>query len=193
MATYTVKSTQESQNNQALINEQLKAAGQQQTKESVKAQAATRTLTEAKVNNEWWNAPHGLNAYGDRFAATWEGIIPISQTDDMHLFVDAQGAYRLFIDDKEIIDASNSSSFHFGHATIAVTKGEQKSIRLEYDNRRSAPAEIRMGYCYANEIDFSEPIRLAKEADVVLFCGGLDGVIEREGRYRPFELPFGQD
>ena len=36
-------------------------------------------------------------------------------------------------------------------------------------------------------------MRLARQADVVIFCGGLDGSIELEGRDRPFELPYGQD
>ena len=42
-------------------------------------------------------------------------------------------------------------------------------------------------------LDFSEALRLARQADVVIFCGGLDGSIELEGRDRPFELPYGQD
>ncbi|MGL5682433.1 MAG: glycoside hydrolase family 3 protein [Marinifilaceae bacterium] len=192
-ATYTTVSQTASQGDAKLINEQLKAAGQQAATQNAGAKSNTQQLNETKINNEWWSAPHGLNQYGDHFAATWQGFLPVQQDGNVHLFVDAQGAYRLFVDNKEVIDASQSSSFHFGQATIQGQKGERKHIRLEFDNRRSIPAEIRLGYCYDNEIDFSEPLRLAKQADAVLFCGGFDGVIEREGRDRPFELPFGQD
>lgn len=66
-------------------------------------------------------------------------------------------------------------------------------MKLEYLNQRSLPAEIRLGYDYKGNLDFSEALRLARQADVVIFCGGLDGSIELEGRDRPFELPYGQD
>lgn len=50
-----------------------------------------------------------------------------------------------------------------------------------------------MGYAYQSDIDFSEAKRLAAKADLVVFCAGLDGSIELEGRDRPFDLPYGQD
>ena len=55
-------------------------------------------------------------------------------------------------------------------------------MKLEYLNQRSLPAEIRLGYDYKGNLDFSEALRLARQADVVIFCGGLDGSIELEGR-----------
>lgn len=72
-------------------------------------------------------------------------------------------------------------------------KRDAKHIRLEFCNQRSTPAEIRMGYAYQSDIDFSEAKRLAAKADLVVFCAGLDGSIELEGRDRPFDLPYGQD
>ena len=50
------------------------------------------------------------------------------------------------------------------------------------------------GICLSkSDIDFSEAKRLAAKADLVVFCAGLDGSIELEGRDRPFDLPYGQD
>lgn len=45
-------------------------------------------------------------------------------------------------------------------------------MKLEYLNQRSLPAEIRLGYDYKGNLDFSEALRLARQADVVIFCGG---------------------
>jgi beta-glucosidase len=76
---------------------------------------------------------------------------------------------------------------------VAATEGVKKAIRLEFCNQRSNPAEIRLGYASKSEMDFTEAKRLASLADVVIFCGGLDGSLEYEGHDRPFTLPFGQD
>ena len=145
------------------------------------------------VNFEWWGAPHNLTTLGDNYRICWEGYITAEEDGQIMLFVDAQGGYKLWIDGRELIDASASSSFHFGQTGINVRKGDRKEVKLEYNNRCSNPSEIRFGYCYTNEVDFSEPLRLAAQADVVIFSGGLDGAIELEGRDRPFELPYGQD
>lgn len=145
------------------------------------------------VNFEWWGAPHNLAELGDDYSIVWDGYIETPQDGELVLFADAQGGYKLWVDGVQMIDASHSSSFYFGQTKLKVSKGERKAVKLEYNNRRSAPSEIRMGYCYAEEIDFSEPLRLAAQADVVIFSAGLDGVIELESRDRPFSLPYGQD
>lgn len=79
------------------------------------------------------------------------------------VFVDAQGGYQLFIDGKLIVDASSSQSFHVSSNAIYSKKGESKHIKLRFWNQRSLPAEIRMGYCYDSDIDFSEAKRLASK------------------------------
>ena len=117
----------------------------------------------------------------------------ISNQFKPRLFRDAQGAYRLWIDGTLALDASQSQSFDVRNTAISAKKGDAKHIRLEFCNQRSTPAEIRMGYAYQSDIDFSEAKRLAAKADLVVFCAGLDGSIELEGRDRPFDLPYGQD
>lgn len=52
---------------------------------------------------------------------------------------------------------------------------------------------MRMGYAYESDIRFDEAEKLAKSADIVVCCIGLNGSIELEGRDRPFDLPYGQD
>ena len=183
-----------------LMAEQAKAAGRA-TEDSRSAtgsnqesgEAAVLQRIDGQVNFEWWGSPHNESRLGDDYEAVWEGFVDVQHTDSLRFFVDAQGAYRLYLDGRLVLDASDSQSFTFGQAALAATRGEALSVRLEFRNRRSAPAEIRMGYCYDSDLDFSEPKRLAAAADVVVFCAGLDGSIELEGRDRPFDLPYGQD
>lgn len=146
-----------------------------------------------QVNFTWRRPPHGYSILGNDYQVEWEGYVDVEKTDSLIFFVDAQGGYRLWIDGKLSLDASSSQSFNFGQVTIKGEKGISKHVRLEFLSQKSYPAEIRMGYDYKSNWDYSEALRLAKQSDVVVFCAGLDGSIELEGRDRSFDLPYGQD
>lgn len=188
-----------------LMQQQAKAAGR--TEDSHNGVSAVSSSVSAKssdkepvmeridrhVDFSWWGTPkEGL---GEDYRVEWEGYVPVERNDSLLFFVDAQGGYRLWIDGKLCLDADASASQSFDCRQVAVDgqKGARLHVKLEYLNQRSLPAEIRLGYDYKGNLDFSEALRLARQADVVIFCGGLDGSIELEGRDRPFELPYGQD
>lgn len=178
-----------------LLQEQAKAAGKD-WKQGMAADKNSQTTLERidnNVNFEWWRNPHGNTALGTDYEAEWEGYVDVEHTDSLRFFVDAQGAYQLWIDGEIAVDASHSQSFHVSNKAVFATKGTSKHIRLKFKSQGSTPAEIRMGYCYDRDIDFAEAKRIAAQADVVILCAGLDGSIELEGRDRPFELPYGQD
>ncbi len=145
------------------------------------------------VNYEWWGVPHGERRLGTDYRVEWDGYVDVVKEDTLRFFVDAQGGYRLWVEDRLLLDASASSSFDVRNAGIAVRKGEKVRLRLEYLSQRCFPAEIRLGYAYDGDLCFDEAKRLAAAADVVICCVGLDGSIELEGRDRPFDLPYGQD
>ncbi len=151
------------------------------------------TATDTRINNQWGATPRGVDGLTDTYRIEWNGSIPAERNDTLILFADTQGAVRVWVDDRLVIDGSGSSSFYFGQAEIPVTAGLSLPIRVEYANRRSTPAEIRVGYAYGSDVDFSEAERIARSADAVICCVGMDGSIELEGRDRPFGLPYGQD
>lgn len=180
-----------------VLAQQAKAAGRETT-QAVSAATAGKgdTLmrrTDRQVNFEWWGTPDGKYQFGDEYGAEWTGFVDAQKTDSLRFFVDAQGAYQLFVNGQLLADASRSQSFHFSSPAIWVQKGDRLEILLKYRSQRSHPSEIRLGYCNDSDLDFSEAKRIAAKADVVVFCAGLDGSIELEGRDRPFDLPYGQD
>lgn len=148
---------------------------------------------EPRVDNEWWGYPHNEKSLGEEYRVEWDGYVDALHTDSLRFFVDAQGGYQLWLDDRLALDASQSQSFDVRNVALAVEKGDSVHVRLTYHNQRCFPSEIRMGYAYDAELDFGEARRLAAQADVVVCCLGLDGSIELEGRDRPFDLPYGQD
>lgn len=148
---------------------------------------------EPRVDNEWWGYPHNEKSLGEEYRVEWDGYVDALHTDSLRFFVDAQGGYQLWLDDRLALDASQSQSFDVRNVALAVEKGDSVHVRLTYHNQHCFPSEIRMGYAYDAELDFGEARRLAAQADVVICCLGLDGSIELEGRDRPFDLPYGQD
>ncbi len=149
--------------------------------------------TENRIDNEWGEYPRDVEGLTDTYRVEWTGRIVPETTDTLILFADTQGACRVWLDGKLVVDGSNSCSFFFGQAEVAVESGKPVDIKVEYANRRSAPAEIRVGYANRGDVDFSEAEKIARMADAVICCIGMDGSIEFEGRDRPFELPYGQD
>lgn len=185
-----------------LIQQQAKAAGRTVNANSASGvslaangESTNKDLVMERIDRHvdfsWWGTPkEGL---GEDYRVEWEGYVPVERNDSLLFFVDAQGGYRLWIDGKMYLDASVSQSFDCRQVAVEGQKGARLHVKLEYLNQRGLPAEIRLGYDYKGNLDFSEALRLARQADVVIFCGGLDGSIELEGRDRPFELPYGQD
>ena len=145
------------------------------------------------VDFRWAEGASAVQALGHDYLMEWEGTMASEKNDSILFFVDAQGGYRLIVDDKVVIDERMSQSFANRYVKIASQKDHKHAVRLEYWNRRCNPGEIRMGWDYATGVDYSEAVRLARQADCVVFCGGLDASLEFEGTDRPFELPYGQD
>lgn len=151
------------------------------------------TRTERRINNEWWGKPDGIDNLGAWHRIVYTARITPSVTDTLVLFADGQGACRLDIDGRTVIDRSASRSFFHEVAEIPAVAGQPLDITLTYDRVNLTPGEMRLGFVPASEIDFSEAEKIARMADAVVCCIGLDGSIELEGRDRPFELPYGQD
>lgn len=148
------------------------------------------TSVEHSLSHEWEIRP---GCVGDElYGAVWEGYIVPEKSDSLFLFAEAQGGYRLHVDDAIVSDRSLSPSFVSDVVPMQAIAGKRIKVRMEYCSNRCLPGEIRLGYCYGSDFDFSDALRLAADADVVVFCAGLDGNIEKEGRDRPFELTWGQ-
>lgn len=199
---YSIKSSDSKNSNpvsESLLHEQAKAAGRNETNilnDKIQNKISGNLIIERNdrnVNFEWWGYPDKNKLLGTDYEIEWEGYVDVTKSDSLRFFVDAQGGYQLYLDGVLVEDAILSQSFHVSSNAILRKQGDKVHVLLKFNNQRSMPSEIRMGYCYDSDIDFSEAKKIASNSDVVILCAGLDGSIELEGRDRPFSLPFGQD
>ncbi len=151
------------------------------------------TRNDEHINFSFWDDSHHIKGLGNKdYSIAWSGYIVPEKSAEANVFVNSQGAYRLFLNDQLVIDRSKSQSSANDYKTINFEKGKKIGIRLEFIQKCN-PSEIRFGYAYTPNWNESEAIKIAKMADAVVFCGGLDSEIELEGTDRGFNLPYGQD
>ena len=151
------------------------------------------TRNDASINFSFREDSPPVKGIGGRnYSIAWSGYIVPERSAEATIFVTAQGAYRLFLNQELVIDRSASQSFANGQLPLAFEKGKKVAVRLEF-SQKCNPSEIRLGYDYTPDWMASEAIKIAQMADLVIFCAGLDSALEMEGTDRRFDLPYGQD
>lgn len=128
----------------------------------------------------------------DKAAVRWEAYVKPEKSGMANFFINAEGAYQLFINDELLADCSKSQSYASSVIPYEFKEGEKINIKLEFKRSCNFPS-IKFGYDYQLDFANSEAVKIAKEADVVVFCAGYDHILELEGKDRDFSLPYGQE
>jgi beta-glucosidase len=101
------------------------------------------------------------------------------------------GAYRLFVDDKLVVDNWKRVTALVNYATIELSPGPHP-IRLELRRTYGDP-NVRLGIIREASVVNPDVAAIASEADAVVLAVGFDSSSESEGSDRTFRLPPGQD
>jgi beta-glucosidase len=105
------------------------------------------------------------------------------------------GFYRLYVDDKLVLDSWEASNALAGLATLTLDAAPHRIVLEQRPNKRSARLGTRMqlGIVSHGRMVSEEAKKLAAQADVVVVAVGFDPATESEGADRTFRLPAGQD
>jgi len=104
------------------------------------------------------------------------------------------GGYRLFVDDKLVVDNWERATAILNFATLQIEPGSKHKVELEYYRRSGwGPKRVSFGVLPASEAVIPEAKAIAAQADVVLLFPGFGDTIESEAGDRTFRLPPGQD
>jgi beta-glucosidase len=150
------------------------------------------TRVEKIVDHEWIQAPDIAGIAEGNFSARWTGVIRPAETADYKIAVKGDDGYRLWLDDKLIIDYWSDHGAIEKNVILPLTAGKEYKIRLEY-YQNGGDASLSLAWFKPQDENFNEAISTASAADVAIVCVGFNPHIEHEGADRPFELPAEQD
>ena len=113
------------------------------------------------------------------FAATYTTTFTPNKSGNVQFRFYVNGIANLFIDNKEVKGIkTNHGSRHMNHS-MSVEAGKSYDIRIDFSyNRGDAHLNFDLGY--NKEIDIQQSIVKIKEANVVIFVGGISPSLEGE-------------
>ncbi len=153
------------------------------------------TRIEKRIDFDWgYGAGHPEGGSGspapgvvnlDKWSARWTGRF-ISPGDGLYeIGVAADNGVRLYLDDKEVIDAwTDSKPGDFKRAQYRFAAGRKYDLRVEfYENWGSCLCSL--GFApYDPHEGLKDAVDLARQSDVVVLCLGLDAKMEGEAADR---------
>ncbi len=145
------------------------------------------TMVDAKINHDWPGST-GIKGIGnDHFSIRFTGVLRPEQTGTYKIGVRGDDGYRLFIDDKQVIDLWADHAATLKSVDMPLKAGQEYKVTLEY-YENGGGASIAMA-AYQEKIDFSAAEEAAAHSDAVILSMGFDASSEGEGFDRTFELP----
>lgn len=150
------------------------------------------TKIDRTVDFSWVQTPSVEGIGQDNFSVRWSGVIRPTESANYKFIVKGDDGYRLWVDNKLVIDYWSDHGFLEKNTTLNLEAGKEYAIKLEY-YEGSGDAAISFAWFQPKDENFNEAIKMASEADVAILCVGFNQQIEHEGAERPFELPKVQD
>ncbi|MGH9687093.1 MAG: beta-glucosidase H [Candidatus Acidiferrales bacterium] len=130
-------------------------------------------------------------------SARWTGYYSAPSTGSYDCFVEstgeAGGYYRVYVDDKLVLDDWNQARALVGLKTLALTSGPHKVVVEHHGRPGFLGMRFRFGIVPESAYVDPQAEELAAQADAVVLTLGFDPQSESEGSDRTFHLPPGQD
>jgi len=127
----------------------------------------------------------------------WSGYFIPREAGQYDVFVQIPGekiGYRLYIDDRLVLDRWNFSKALMDTAAVRLEDGPRKVV-LELVRRGAgyAGGKLRLGIAQMQNLVDPDALALALDSDAVIVATGFNPETESESGDRTFGLPFGQD
>jgi beta-glucosidase len=139
---------------------------------------SVKTTQDATVDFNWTQTPPmGLNL--EDYSVRWSGTITAPRDGDYAIGVRDEGAFRLYLNDRLVIDAWTPYPPAMRSAVVSLKAGQPATVRLEFYQVRKETS-IALQWKPLEAGPFAHAVAAAERADVVIFAGGLSSQIEGE-------------
>jgi len=130
-------------------------------------------------------------------SSRWTGYYNSQTTGSYNIFVQTTreigGSYRLYVDDKLVIDNWITLKALADYRTLSLDKGPHKVVLEQHGRGVRRAARLRMGLVSVDKLVSEDALKMAGAVDAVIVSAGFDGESEAESADRTFRLPLGQD
>jgi beta-glucosidase len=118
---------------------------------------------------------------GDDFSVRWTGVLVPPVSGEYELAVTGNDGVRLFLDGRKVLEEwSESNVARATSAKVTLEAGREHELKLEYFEA-ARDAEVRLGWRPPGAgSPFDDAVKVAREADAVVFVGGLTADVEGE-------------
>ena len=152
---------------------------------------AFETRIDPSVDSNWMSRP--IPNLSDRqFSVRWTGEVTARKTGDHVLAVTGDDGYRLYLDDRLIIDRWTGRGPETKAISWKLVAGRAYRIRLDYF-QSGGGAEASLLWSEPGADSRKNLLGLAQASDVVVFVGGLTPQVEGEEMRVPYEGFSGGD
>lgn len=120
-------------------------------------------------------SPHEkLNA--DHYSVRWTGELTAPKSGEFQIGLEGNDGFRLYLNDKLLIDRWNKQSYHTDLVDYKFRKGEKYAIRVEF-HETQGEGKIKLIWNATIDTDWKkkidESVKLAKKADVAIVVAGI--------------------
>lgn len=142
---------------------------------------------EQKINNSWAGGTELEGMPKDYFSVKWYSTMCSEETAEYEFSLGGDDGYKLFINDKPVIDDWTPGGFRSTNITKTLEAGVNYQIRVEYYQQGGGG-----GVCFMwnrkneNQNKFADYLN---KADLVIACFGHNSDSEGEASDRSFSLP----
>ncbi len=118
-------------------------------------------------------------SYWTGFSVRWTGEITPPESGEYNFIVKGDDGYRLYINNKLLVDDWSEHDLTTKSNTIRLEKGKSYNFKLEYFHKSGWP-QLEVQWQLLNVDDFKKAVDLAKSSDVIIFVGGITSQLEGE-------------
>ena len=119
----------------------------------------------------------------NNFSAKFESVFAPSATEDVVFQLIANDGFRLFIDNRMVLEqARQGGSGRFAPAeyVLKAAAGRKYQVRLEFFKGEWGMASLNFDFGRKKEIDYDAVANSVADADAIIFVGGITPLLEGE-------------
>ncbi|GAA4210338.1 glycoside hydrolase family 3 protein [Pedobacter jeongneungensis] len=133
-----------------------------------------KTVQDKAINFSWTLYPPDEKLDLDNYSISWEGSIKVPQNADLNIGLEGNDGYRLYLNDKLVIDNWDKKSFNLKTAPFHFEKNKAYSIKVEFfESKGNGKIKLVWDYNVQHSEEITNAVKAAKNNDVVVFVAGI--------------------